>query len=66
MIVADTDEEAEKIARAVHPRWAASFIKLWMDHGDTTYQQRVNLDAALRAETLLCGSPDRVRAMSRP
>jgi alkanesulfonate monooxygenase SsuD/methylene tetrahydromethanopterin reductase-like flavin-dependent oxidoreductase (luciferase family) len=62
VIVADTDAEAERIARAVHPRWAASFIKLWIDHGDTAYHHRVNLDAALRAETVLCGSPDRVRA----
>jgi alkanesulfonate monooxygenase SsuD/methylene tetrahydromethanopterin reductase-like flavin-dependent oxidoreductase (luciferase family) len=62
VIVAETDAEAAAIARAVHPRWAASFVKLWIDHGDTTYQQRVNLDAALRSETLLCGSPARVRA----
>jgi alkanesulfonate monooxygenase SsuD/methylene tetrahydromethanopterin reductase-like flavin-dependent oxidoreductase (luciferase family) len=62
VVVADTDAEAEAIARAVHPRWAASFLKLWNDHGDTTYQHRVNLDAALRGETILCGSPARVRA----
>jgi alkanesulfonate monooxygenase SsuD/methylene tetrahydromethanopterin reductase-like flavin-dependent oxidoreductase (luciferase family) len=61
VIVADTDEEAERIARAVHPRWAASFVKLWIEHGDTAYHHRVNLDAAFRAETILCGSPDRVR-----
>jgi alkanesulfonate monooxygenase SsuD/methylene tetrahydromethanopterin reductase-like flavin-dependent oxidoreductase (luciferase family) len=61
VIVADTDAEAEAIARAVHPRWAASFVKLWAEHGDTSYVQRVNLDAALRGETILCGSPERVR-----
>ena len=61
VIVAEGDTEAEAIARAVHPRWAASFLKLWNDHGDTTYQHRVNLDAALRGETILCGSPARVR-----
>ena len=38
-----------------------SFVKLWADHGDTTYAQRVNLDAALQHETILVGSPDRVR-----
>jgi alkanesulfonate monooxygenase SsuD/methylene tetrahydromethanopterin reductase-like flavin-dependent oxidoreductase (luciferase family) len=62
VIVADTDEEAEAIARAVHPRWARSFVKLWADHGDTSYVHRTNLDAALRGETILAGSPERVSA----
>jgi len=61
VVVAETDKEADAIARAAHPRWAASFVKLWADHGDTTYAQRVNLDAALHHETILVGSPDRVR-----
>jgi alkanesulfonate monooxygenase SsuD/methylene tetrahydromethanopterin reductase-like flavin-dependent oxidoreductase (luciferase family) len=60
-VVAETDAEAEAIVRAAHPRWAASFVKLWADHGDTTYAHRVNLDAALQHETVLCGSPARVR-----
>ena len=34
---------------------------LWVDHGDTTYGHRVNLDAALRNETILAGSPASVR-----
>jgi alkanesulfonate monooxygenase SsuD/methylene tetrahydromethanopterin reductase-like flavin-dependent oxidoreductase (luciferase family) len=61
VVVADTDAEAEAIVRAVHPRWATSFLKLWNDHGDTTYQHRVNLDTALRSESILCGTPARVR-----
>ncbi len=36
-------------------------MKLWADHGDTTYAHRVNLDNALRHETILVGSPERVR-----
>lgn len=65
VVVADTDEEAEAIARAGHPRWAASFVKLWDDHGDRSVYGRVNLldlDAALRGEEILCGAPARVRA----
>jgi alkanesulfonate monooxygenase SsuD/methylene tetrahydromethanopterin reductase-like flavin-dependent oxidoreductase (luciferase family) len=62
IVVAETDAEAERIIRAVHPRWAASFIKLWAEHGNTTYAQRVNLDHILQAETMLWGSPERVRA----
>ena len=65
VVVADTDDEAEAIARAVHPRWAASFVKLWTDHGDTAVAHRVNLDAALRHETILAGSPARVGAQVR-
>jgi alkanesulfonate monooxygenase SsuD/methylene tetrahydromethanopterin reductase-like flavin-dependent oxidoreductase (luciferase family) len=61
VVIADTDAEAEAIARAVHPRWAASFVKLWVEHGDTAVSHRVDLDAALRAETILCGSPAHVR-----
>ena len=61
VVVADTDADAERIVRAAHPRWAKSFIKLWMDHGDTTYQHRVSVDGALQHETMLCGSPARVR-----
>ena len=61
VVIADTDAEAEAIARAVHPRWAASFVKLWVEHGDAAVAHRVDLDAALRAETILCGSPGRVR-----
>jgi len=61
VVIADTDAEAEAIARAAHPRWAASFVKLWADHGDTAVQHRVSLDAALTHETILAGSPARVR-----
>jgi len=61
VVIADTDAEAEAIARAVHPRWAASFVKLWVEHGDAAVSHRVDLDNALRAETILCGSPARVR-----
>lgn len=61
VVVADTDAEAEAIARAAHPEWALSFLKLWRDHGDTTYDHRVDLEANLRHETILCGSPARVR-----
>jgi alkanesulfonate monooxygenase SsuD/methylene tetrahydromethanopterin reductase-like flavin-dependent oxidoreductase (luciferase family) len=64
VVVADSDREAEAIVRAAHPRWAASFVKLWNAHGDASVYQRVNLldlDTALREEGILCGSPDRVR-----
>ena len=61
VVVAETDAEAERIVRAAHPEWAHSFLKLWQDHGDHTYDHRVDLEGALRHETILCGSPARVR-----
>jgi alkanesulfonate monooxygenase SsuD/methylene tetrahydromethanopterin reductase-like flavin-dependent oxidoreductase (luciferase family) len=62
VVVAETDAEAEAITRAVHPRWAASFVKLWAEHGDDSYRFRVDLEPALREEVILAGSPARVRA----
>lgn len=61
VVVAETDAEAEVITRAVHPRWAQSFIKLWVEHGNTDYIRRVDLDAALKHETIIAGSPATVR-----
>lgn len=62
VVVADTDEEALAIVRAAHPRWADSFTKLWRAHGDETYTHRVDLEANLRHETIIAGSPASVRA----
>ncbi len=65
VVVAETHAKAEAIVRAVHPRWKASFVKLWADHDDMSIYQRVSLldlEAALRDEMILCGSPERVRA----
>jgi alkanesulfonate monooxygenase SsuD/methylene tetrahydromethanopterin reductase-like flavin-dependent oxidoreductase (luciferase family) len=62
VVLADTDAEAEAIVRAAHPRYAASFVKLWEEHGDSSYAHRVALEPSLRHETILCGAPARVRA----
>jgi len=62
VVVAETDAEALAIVRAAHPRWADSFTRLWRAHGDETYTHRVNLDANLRHETIIAGSPETVRA----
>lgn len=61
VVVAETDTEAEAITRAAHPRWAESFIKLWIEHGNAEYVHRVDLDAALKHETIIAGSPATVR-----
>jgi alkanesulfonate monooxygenase SsuD/methylene tetrahydromethanopterin reductase-like flavin-dependent oxidoreductase (luciferase family) len=61
VVVADTDEEALAIARAAHPTWAHSFLKLWQSHGDDRYAGRIDLDGALASGTLVAGSPGTVR-----
>jgi alkanesulfonate monooxygenase SsuD/methylene tetrahydromethanopterin reductase-like flavin-dependent oxidoreductase (luciferase family) len=61
VVVADTDEEALAVARAAHPVWAHSFIKLWEAHDDDRYRGRIALDGALSSGTLLAGSPETVR-----
>ncbi|MFN8557543.1 MAG: LLM class flavin-dependent oxidoreductase [Dehalococcoidia bacterium] len=61
IVIADRDDEALAIARAAHERWTASFLALWHAHGDNRYDTFGNFDAALRAETIIAGSPDRVR-----
>lgn len=61
IVVAETDEEAHAVLRRAYPRHAASFMKLWEDHGDDTYRSRIDLDAGLLHETVLAGSPETVR-----
>jgi alkanesulfonate monooxygenase SsuD/methylene tetrahydromethanopterin reductase-like flavin-dependent oxidoreductase (luciferase family) len=61
VFVADTDEEAHRIARAAHADWFHSFVKLWHDHDDHRHDRNRNWDAAVQHETVLVGSPDRVR-----
>lgn len=62
VVVADTDAEAMRIIRAAHPRWADSFIKLWVDNGDETFRSRALLEPALEQRTIIAGSPGTVAA----
>jgi len=65
VVVANTDREAEDMVRAAHPRWKASFVKLWDDHDDASIFQRISLldlETSLRDEMIVSGSPERVRA----
>jgi len=65
VVVAETDAKAEALARAAHPRWKASFVKLWDEHADASIYQRIgllDLETSLRDGMILCGSPDRLRA----
>ena len=64
VVIAPTNAEAEAIVRAVHPGWKESFVKLWAAHDDASVYQRVNLldlEAAMRDEMIVWGTPERVR-----
>jgi alkanesulfonate monooxygenase SsuD/methylene tetrahydromethanopterin reductase-like flavin-dependent oxidoreductase (luciferase family) len=65
VVIADTDEEAMKLARRAYARWFESFIFLWRLRGVTppftTYTE--DFDAVLKNGQAIVGSPDTVREM---
>jgi alkanesulfonate monooxygenase SsuD/methylene tetrahydromethanopterin reductase-like flavin-dependent oxidoreductase (luciferase family) len=61
VFVADTDEEALRIARAAHAVWSRSFIKLWHEYGDTHLDPRTDFDRACSGGAVIAGSPESVR-----
>jgi alkanesulfonate monooxygenase SsuD/methylene tetrahydromethanopterin reductase-like flavin-dependent oxidoreductase (luciferase family) len=63
VVVAETDADALALVERVYPRFASSFICLWEAHGDDTFRSRIDLDASIRHETILVGSPETVRAL---
>jgi alkanesulfonate monooxygenase SsuD/methylene tetrahydromethanopterin reductase-like flavin-dependent oxidoreductase (luciferase family) len=65
VVIADTDEEAMKLARRAYARWFESFIFLWRLRGVTppftTYTG--DFDALLKNGQAIVGTPDTVREM---
>jgi alkanesulfonate monooxygenase SsuD/methylene tetrahydromethanopterin reductase-like flavin-dependent oxidoreductase (luciferase family) len=65
VVVADTDQEAMKLARRAYARWFESFIFLWRLRGATppftTYTE--DFDTVLKNGQAIVGSPDTVREM---
>jgi alkanesulfonate monooxygenase SsuD/methylene tetrahydromethanopterin reductase-like flavin-dependent oxidoreductase (luciferase family) len=59
--VADTGDEALAAARTAHGHWYRSITKLWHDHDDHTPDGLFAWEPAMQGETILCGSPRRVR-----
>jgi alkanesulfonate monooxygenase SsuD/methylene tetrahydromethanopterin reductase-like flavin-dependent oxidoreductase (luciferase family) len=63
IVVADTDGEAEGIARPAYAHWYGSLAKLWIDHGDTPSAAIISdYDVARECGMMVVGSPDTVRA----
>jgi alkanesulfonate monooxygenase SsuD/methylene tetrahydromethanopterin reductase-like flavin-dependent oxidoreductase (luciferase family) len=61
VVVAETDDEALAIARAAHSDWYRSITKLWHDHDDHSVDGLFAWESAAQHETLIFGSPERVR-----
>jgi alkanesulfonate monooxygenase SsuD/methylene tetrahydromethanopterin reductase-like flavin-dependent oxidoreductase (luciferase family) len=61
VVVADSDDEALLATRATHQDWYRSITKLWHDHGDHSIDGLFEWEMATQHETILFGSPTRVR-----
>lgn len=61
VFIADSDDEALAIAEAAHRSWYRSITKLWHDHDDRSVDALFAWDGGIQNETILVGSPARVR-----
>jgi alkanesulfonate monooxygenase SsuD/methylene tetrahydromethanopterin reductase-like flavin-dependent oxidoreductase (luciferase family) len=63
IVIADTDEEAERLARPAYAHWFDSVTKLWRAHGaaPVTGMMIASYDEARRLGVAIVGSPDTVR-----
>ena len=61
VVVADTDEEASATARAADGDRHRSITKLWHDHNDHSVDGLFTWETATQYETMIFGSPARVR-----
>jgi alkanesulfonate monooxygenase SsuD/methylene tetrahydromethanopterin reductase-like flavin-dependent oxidoreductase (luciferase family) len=61
VVVTDTDAEAWAATHAAHADWYRSIMKLWHDHDDHTYDTFFEWEPSLQGETIIFGSPARVR-----
>ena len=59
--VADTDREAEEIARPAYKIYYNNIVKLWRDHGSIPAMFTDDLDRARDADAAIVGSPATVR-----
>src|SRR5262245_13009517 len=61
VFVAESESEALATTRSAHQDWYRSITKLWHEHNDHSVDGFFSWDAAMQAETILFGSPTRVR-----
>lgn len=60
VFVADTDAEAENVAREAYRYWYKSLVKLWKDFRAVPIAFTDDLDVARKRDVALVGSPDTV------
>lgn len=61
VFVADSDAEALAATQAAHRDWYYSITKLWHEHDDHSVDGFFSWETAIQHETILFGSPARVR-----
>src|SRR5262245_33192668 len=61
VFVADSDQDALTATRSAHKDWFHSITKLWHDHDDHSVDGIFTWETAVQHETVLFGSPARVR-----
>ncbi len=62
VFVADTDAEAERLAKPAYEQWAASFGKLWLAFRTMHVAMREDFNHARSSGSFIVGSPDTVRS----
>ncbi len=61
VFVAESNEKALEIVRPAYEDWYRSITKLWHEHGDHSVDHLFSWESATRHQTLLFGSPGKVR-----
>ena len=61
VFIADSDEQALRIARPAYQDWYRSITQLWHHHDDHSIDALFDWDKGIAAETVLVGSPQRIR-----
>jgi len=61
VLVAESDDEAAAVVPAAHAAWYRSIMKLWHEHDDHSHDHLFTWDSAIQHETIVYGSPARVR-----
>lgn len=62
LYVAETEAEAERIAKPAWDSWFANFAKLWRDFGSNPIRYPVDFAAARKADVVIVGTPASVKA----
>ena len=62
VFVAETDEEAQKLAAGPYAMWKESHVELWKKFNANNTLWPVELDEAMRVDAAIVGSPETVRA----